>query len=199
MRYYKEEIIVHNNREFFVMWQHRECYPERITVCVDTRERPFLCVVRTGALMYQVFRIKNCEWIAEEQLMGDLESITPDELIQWFDPIPYDDYGAAVQSEFGLMKIPAEALLQMARKEVDDCKVLISGYEALVKSLQSRLAEFEKVGIDDEDRAARIQAKAMKKVDMDYAGLKERNKALKKENNRLKREKTDLLARLNRL
>ena len=191
-----EEIKV-RGRKFIAIWQQREGCPERITVCADTTERPFLCILRTGALMFQAFRLVNCEWVAEDQYMGDWESITAEELVSWIDPVPYNEL--PTMGDFGLMKIPAEALLQMARKEVGDCKVLIGEYEALVKSLRSRLAEFEAIGIDNEERAARIQAKALKKVDMDYTGLKERNKALKKENNRLKREKTELLTRLNRL
>lgn len=195
--YSRSEEIKVRGRKFIAIWQQREGYPERITVCADTTERPFLCILRTGALMFQAFRLMNCEWVAEDQYMGDWESITAEELVSWIDPVPYDEL--PTMGDFGLMKIPAEALLQMARSENDTLKTVVDSLKSIKKVLELKVQELERGFGLDEERAARIQAKALKKVDMDYTGLKERNKALKKENNRLKKEKTELLTRLNRL
>lgn len=195
--YSRSEEIKVRGRKFIAIWQQREGYPERITVCADTTERPFLCILRTGALMFQAFRLVNCEWVAEDQYMGDWESITAEELVSWIDPVPYDEL--PTMGDFGLMKIPVEALLQMARSENDTLKTVVDSLKSIKKVLELKVQELERGFGLDEERAARIQAKALKKVDMDYTGLKERNKALKKENDRLKREKTDLLTRLNRL
>lgn len=195
--YSKVETIKKHGVEFIAMWQHREGYPERITVCVDTRERPFLCVLRTGALMFQVFRLVNCEWVAEDQMMGDWESITIDELAEWFDPIPYDKIYS--MGDFGLMKIPAEALLQQAKRELGDWKTLAEGYKALNEIVTKENEQLKEQSTRTEEAEARIRAKAIKKADEGYAGMKEENKRLRKKIDRLVKEKAELLTRLNRL
>lgn len=195
--YSKVETIKKHGVEFIAIWQHREGYPERITVCVDTRERPFLCVLRTGALMFQVFRLVNCEWVAEDQMMGDWESITIDELAEWFDPIPYDKIYS--MGDFGLMKIPAEALLQQAKDEIKTLRDVAEGYKALNDILTKENKQLKEQSARTEEAEARIRAKAIKKADEGYAGMKEENKRLRKKINRLVKEKAELLTRLNRL
>ena len=195
--YNRSEEIKVQGRKFIALWQHREGYPERITVCVDTRERPFLCVLRTGTLMFQVFRLVNCEWAAEDQMMGDWESITIDELAKWFDPVPYDELPTL--GNFGLMKIPAEALLQQARKELEDWRILAGVYKNLNETLTKENEQLKEQRTRTEEAEARIQARAIKKADEGYMGMKEENKRLRKKMDKLVKEKIELLTRLNRL
>lgn len=195
--YIRSEEIKVRERKFIAIWQHREGYPERITVCADTTERPFLCILRTGALMFQVFRLVNCEWVAEDQMMGDWESITAEELVNWIDPVPY--YELPTVGEFGLMKIPTETLLQMALSENDTMKTIIDTLKSIKTVLELKIQELKRGFGLDEEKAACIQAKALKKADVDYTRIKEENKRLEKTIKRLVKEKTELLTRLNRL
>lgn len=195
--YSRSEEIKVNGRKFIAIWQQREGYPERITVCADTTERPFLCILRTGALMFQAFRLVNCEWVAEDQYMGDWESITAEELVSWIDPVPYDKL--LTMGDFGLMKIPVEALLQQAKRELEDWKALAEEYKALNKIITKENEQLKEQSNRTEEAEARIQARAIKKADEGYMGMKEENGRLRKRINRLVKEKTELLTRLNRL